>query len=115
MGKSAEPFKQTRSVILQKLIEMNGTDTLFLSLRLLKLVQKDLSKEEMPKYAGITETIFRRKTDPCNDNTHLADEAFATLEPIYKRMNRDTEIKSAKEQYAGYYAAQARKLANKND
>lgn len=115
MGKSAEPFKQTRSVILQKLIEMNGTDTLFLSLRLLKLVQKDLSKEEMPKYAGIAETLFHKNTDTSNDNTHLADEAFATLEPIYKRMNRDDDIKVAKEQYAGYYSAQAKKLADKND
>ena len=115
MGKSAEPFKQTRSAILQKLKEMNGSDTLFLSLRLLKLVQKDLSKEEMPKYAGIAKILFHKNTDPSNDNTHLADEAFATLEPFYKRMNRDADIKVAKEQYAGYYAAQAKKLADKND
>lgn len=115
MGKSAEAFKQTRSVIQQKLTEMNGTDTFFLSLRLLKLVQKDLTKEELPKYAGIAEILFHKNTNPSNDNTHLADEAFATLEPIYKRMNRDADIKAAKEQYAGYYAAQAKKLANKND
>ena len=40
------------------------------------------------------------------------DSAF---ESLYRRMNRDADIKAAKERYAGYYAEQARKLANKND
>lgn len=115
MGKSADTYKQTRSAILQKLTGMNGTDPLFLSLRLLKLVHKDLVKEEMPKYVGIAEILFRKNTDHSNDNTHLADESFDVLEPIYKRMNRDADIKTAKEQYASYYEAQARKLSNKKD
>ena len=115
MGRSAEVYKQIRSVVLQKLTQMNGTDPLFLSLRLLKLIYKDLEKEELPKYAAIAEILFRKNVDPANDNTYLTDESFATVEPIYKRMNRDADIKTAKEQYAGYYAVQARKLANKKD
>lgn len=115
LGKSASAFKQTRSAILQKLTEMNGTDPLFLSLRLLDLVLKDLSKEELPKYAGIAEILFHKNIDPSNENTHLADESLSVLELIYKRMNRDVDIKVAKEQYAGYYALQARKQAGKKD
>ena len=115
MGKSADTYKQTRSAILQKLTGMNGTDPLFLSLRLLKLVHKDLVREELPKYAGIAEILFRKNTDHNNDNTHLADESFDVLEPIFKRMNRDADIKTAKEQYASYYEAQARKLSNKKN
>ena len=115
MGKSADTYKQTRSAILQKLTGMNGTDPLFLSLRLLKLVHKDLVREELPKYAGIAEILFRKNTDHNNDNTHLADETFDVLEPIFKRMNRDADIKTAKEQYASYYEAQARKLSNKKN
>lgn len=115
MGKTAESFKQTRSVILQKVKEMNGTDTLFLSIRLLKLIHKDLSKEELPKYAEIAEILFDMNTQVNNENTHLADEVFVTLESLYRRMNREADIKAIKERYAGYYAEQARKLANKND
>ena len=115
LGKSAEIFKQTRTAIQQKLTELNGTDPLFLSLRLLKLILMDLGKDELPKYVRIAEAQFRKNTEPENDNTHLADESFDTIERIYKRMNRDTDIKTAKAQYAGYYEAQARKLANKKD
>lgn len=115
MGKTAGNFKQTRTVILQKLQEMNGTDPLFLSIRLLKLVLIDLAKEEIPKHIGIAESLFRKNTDPNNDNTNLADESFSLLESMYKRMNRNADIKVAKEQLASYYEAQARKLSNKQD
>lgn len=115
MGRSAEAFKLTRSAILQKLTEMNGGDTLFLSIRLLKLIQRDLEKADLPKYAGIAEVLFHKNTDPANENTHLADESFEIVESIYKRMNRDVDTKAAKEHYASYYAVQARNLANKKD
>jgi len=115
MGKSADAFKQTRAAILQKLTEMNGSDPFFLSLKLLKLVLKDLTKDELPKYAGIAEVLFRKNTNSVNNNTHLADASFSILEAIYKRLNRDADIKTSKEQYAAYYEVQARKLASNKD
>lgn len=115
MGKTADVFKQTRSVILQKLNELNGSDPLFLSLSLLELVVKDLGKGELPGYLEIAETLFRKNTDPKCENTNLTDESFSVLESIYKRMNRDADIKAAKLQYAGYYVVLARKLASRKD
>lgn len=115
MGKKGAIFKQTHATILRKLEELNGTDPLFLSIRLLKLVHKDIGKEELEKFATIAEIIFNKNTDSGNDNTHLTDESIAVLEPIYKRMGRDTDIKTAKAQYAGYYEIQARKRAEKLD
>ena len=115
MGKSSDVFKQTRSAILQKIEEANGTDPSFLSIRLLKLVQKDLEKDLLPKYARIAETLFYKNTDPNNDNAYLADESFTVLESFYMRMKRDNDIKAAKEHYASYYEAQARVLRDKKD
>ncbi len=115
MGKSSDTFKQIYSAILQRLIEMNGTDPWFLSLKLLKLVHKVLAKEELLKYSGIAEILFHKNTDHQNDNTHLADASFDVLESIYKRMHREIDIQTAKEQYAKYYEARARNLSTKKD
>ena len=115
MGKAADVFKQTRSVILQKLNELNGSDPSFLSLRLLELVLKDLGKGELPGCLEIAETLFHKNTNAKCENTRLADESFSVLESVYKRMNRDVDIKAAKSQYAGYYVVLARKLASGKD
>lgn len=115
MGKSADAFKQTRSTLLHKLREMNGSDPLFLSISLLELVLKDLGKKELPQYTAIAENLFHRNTEVRNDNTHLADESFSILEAMYKRMNRVADLKVAKERYAAYYEAQARKQANQKE
>lgn len=113
LGKKNELFKQVRSSILQKLTDMNGTDPLFLSIQLMQLVLSGLEKEELFKYVKIAETLFRKNSEPDNDNSHLADDSFSLLEAFYNRMNKD--VKEIKERYAGYYETQARKLASKKD
>ena len=115
LGKKNELFRQVRSVILQKVIELEGTDPLFLSIRLLQLVIQDLEKEELPKYVRIAESLFLKNTDPNGDNIYQADDSYSILEAFYNRMKKDAGIKAAKERYAGYYETQARKLANKKD
>ncbi len=115
MGKSTNSFKQTHSAILEKLTAMNGSDPLFLSVRLLKLIIKDLENKELSKYVKLAEKLFLKNTDSNNDNTHLADESFSILERFYNRMKQDDATKTAKEKYAHYYENQARKLAHKND
>ena len=53
MGNKSESFKQTRAAINQKLTQMNGSDTSFLSLKLLGLIVKDAPKEDLSKYDSI--------------------------------------------------------------
>ena len=115
MGKNTDYCKQIRTVILQKLLEMNGEDSAFLSMRLLKLVLKDLEKEQLPQYVKIAEKLFRKNICSQNSNTHLADEAFAVVESFYKRMKRNDDINVSKGQYASYYEMQARNLEKSND
>lgn len=115
LGKKNEPFKQVRGMILLKVIELEGTDPLFLSIRLLQLILQDLEREELPKYARIAEILFLKNTDSNGDNIHLADESYSILAAIYNRMKKDTDIKAAKERYAGYYESQARKHASRKN
>ena len=80
---------------------------------MIKLICKDLETEQLLKCASILEILLHKNTDPENDNTHLADESFSNLEAVYKRLKREDEIKVAKERYADYYGAVARKKRHK--
>lgn len=115
MGSKSESFKQTRTVINQKLIQMNGLDSSFLSLKLLGLIIKDAPKEDLPKYDSIIRSLVAKNLEPTHTNVNLADTTFSVLEKLYGRMKKEEEIKTARAQYASYYEAQAKTLAQKND
>lgn len=114
-GKSSDIFKQTKLTIKEQLIALNGADSSFLSIQLLRLLLDDLRKDELPQFVVIAETLFRKNTDPDCDNSHLSDETFGVLKTIYEKLKRNDDIKSIKEQYADYYVALARKQAEKKD
>ena len=115
MGKKTELLKQTRSTVLQKVLELNGDDPLFLSISLLELVLIDLTQEELLKYEAIIEKLFHKNTEPSITNSHLADESFSIIEKLYQRLKRDDDIRKVKEQYALYYEMRAKQLAEKKD
>lgn len=115
LGKSSDVFKQAHSTIKQQLIILNGSDSLFLSIRLLSLILDDLCKEELPQFVVFVETLFYKNVDPNCENPHLSDEVFLVLEAMYKRLKRNNDIKIAKEQYAAFYETQSRKLVEKKD
>lgn len=115
IGNKSESFKQTRATINEKLIQMNGSDTLFLSLKLLGLIVKDAPKEDLPKYDAIICIISDKNLNPTNQNVNLADATVSVLEKLYGRMKKEVELKTIKGRYANYYETQAKSLAQKND
>ena len=115
IGKKSECFKRTKLDINQKLIQMNGSDPLFLSLKLLDLIVEDTSKEEFAKYDSITHIIADRNFDSTNQNINLADLTFSVLEKMYRHMKKNDDLKIFKERYAGYYEAYAKALGHKKD
>lgn len=115
IGTKSECFKQTRKAINQKILQMNGTDPLFLSLNLIKLIVRDALKEDLKKYEEIVCTIANRNFDFNNSNTNLADATYAVLEKLYTRMKKVEEMKLFKARYADYYEAQANSFARKDD
>lgn len=115
MGNKTESFKQTRIAINQKLTHMNGSDKLFLSLKLLGLAIKDAPKEDLPKYDAIICILADKNLDPSNQSANLADTTFSVLEKLYGRMKKEAELKIFKGRYANYYEAQAKTLAQQND
>ena len=115
MGNKSDSFKQTRAAINEKLMQMNGSDTSFLSLKLLGLIVKDAPKEDLPKYDSIISILAGKNLNPSNNNANLADTTFSVLEKLYSRLKNDTELKAFKGNYANYYEIQAKSLAQKND
>ena len=115
MGNKSDSFKQTRAAINEKLMQMNGSDTSFLSLKLLGLIAKDAPKEDLPKYDSIISILAGKNLDPSNNNANLADTTFSVLEKLYGRLKKDAELKAFKGKYANYYEIQAKSLAQKND
>ena len=115
MGNKSDSFKQTRATINEKLMQMNGSDTSFLSLKLLGLIVKDAPKEDLPKYDSIISILAGKNLDPSNNNANLADTTFSVLEKLYGRLKKDAELKAFKGKYANYYEIQAKSLARKND
>ena len=115
MGNKSDSFKQTRMAINQKLTQMNGSDSLFLSLKLLSLMVKDAPKEDLTKYDSIICILADRNFDFANLNANLADTTFSVLEKLYGRMKKEKDLKVFKSKYAGYYESQAKSLALKND
>lgn len=115
MGNRSDSFKQTRAIINEKLMQMNGSDTSFLSLKLLGLIVKDAPKEDLQKYDSIISILADKNLDPSNNNANLADTTFSVLEKLYGRLKKDAELKEFKGKYAKYYEIQAKSLAQKND
>ncbi len=115
MGNKSESFKQTRAAINQKLTQMNGSDTSFLSLKLLGLIVKDAPKEDLSKYDSIICILVEKNLNPSNNNANLADTTYSVLEKLYGRLKKDAELKAFKGKYANYYEVQAKSLAQKND
>ena len=94
---------------------MNGSDSSFLSLKLLDLILNDAPKEDLLKYEVVINNICERNISPTNQNTNLADSSFSILEKAYKRMKKEDEIKRAKSKYAHYNEIFAKSLAHNND
>ena len=116
MGNKSKSIKQTRMAINQKLLQINGEDPLFLSLKLLQLIIKDAPKEDLAKYDAIIYILANRNLNySTNPNATLADTTFSVLEKVYGRMKKDNDLKTFKAMYAGYYETQANSSAQEND
>ena len=115
LGKKSDSYKQTRTAINKKIIAMDGSDPLFLSISLLNLVIKDATPKEMEAYLAIVAKLAAKNICAKNDNTHLADETFGLQEMLLKRLKRQDEINVAVTNYASYYENFAEVLANRED
>ena len=115
LGKKSTQYKQTRTTINQKLVLMNGTDPLFLSLQLLQLMIKDATQSELEVYLLVINNLSSKNICVSNSNTHLADETYAVQAQILRKLKKSEDITTATLIYADYYAAIADSLAEDND
>lgn len=115
MGKNSLPFRQTRSKITEKIIFLDGKDSLFLSLQLLSLVISDASKDELNNYLEIVTRLVDKNINPQNSNVILADETYKIQEQILKRLKLEERIIAVKKVYAHYYEEKANEYEKKEE
>lgn len=115
LGKKSESLKQTRIAINQKLSAMNGTDSLFLSLSLLRIAIQDATQKELVSYLPIVSNLATKNICADNLNSHLADDTYDVQQLLLKRLKQQDDIKIATTNYADYYEAYADTLTQKED
>lgn len=106
MGASTNSFQAFYKKASQAVFRLDGTDSRFLSLKLVHLVYADASKEDLTKYLCIVNKIFKRDLE--HDNVNLVEYAFEVLRLLLKRLTMESDIISAEIMLAIYYEKLAR-------
>lgn len=111
MGKKKPSYQETQEIIKQKLIEMDGKDPLFLSLKMMTLIIDCAPERDLTLYELIIKRIMDKNFASSNQNERLADETFELAKRLYKRLKKDDDIKEAKTRYVSYFEKRAALLA----
>lgn len=115
LGKTTPSFTNVQQTINNSLDELNGTDPLFLSLRMITSISKYAAKEDKERYLHLANRIFSRHISENTLNWNLVDEAFDVYTSLLRSIKKELEIKQAKRDVAGYYELQATTLIEKGD
>lgn len=107
LGKSTASFETLYEKVNQIILELDGNDSLFLSLNLINMIQIYSCKEDLDKYLCITNKIVEKNIQ--QDNINLVEKTFFVLELLLKHLKKDEEILVSKVKLAIYYED----LANK--
>ena len=111
LGRKTEYFKKVFQTIKDSLLELDGTDPLFLSLRLIRLIHKEADSKTNEAMLTIIEKLANRNINVANSEYHLAEETFNVHELLLKRLNKSSEINTAKLNLANYYEKHAALLS----
>ena len=114
-GKTSELSKQVYKVVMQAITEINGSDPLFLSLCLIRLIYKEASLKDLENICLIAEKLANKNISKSNDNFDLAEETHIVLKCILERLKKSDNIKSEKIRIAEYFAEYAIELSNNGD
>jgi len=109
LGQKNGAFNLVCSYIDKKIIELAGTDSLFLSIILIELQIKN-SYGNFNKYLGFIQSIIENsKVSPINE--YRIDNAFKCKELLLRKLKRETEIKESYLHLAQYYECEAEKMS----
>lgn len=110
LGEKSAVFRQIYQAIRQKLLELNGEDPLFLSLKLISLLEKHADAEDLPLYLELAEKIFKRNLRQKTERTNLVELAFSVQEQLLKRLRRSDQLPPVQAALAAYYEDLAEQL-----
>lgn len=82
---------------------MDGTDTLFLSLKLIHLVAPYVKKDSLEQYLLLTAKIFAQAKTNGEHGKLVIEAAFEVRSELLKKLNRKEEIRIVKLELAEYY------------
>lgn len=115
LGKVSEAYKDTRKVIKNALFSMDGSDPLYLSIKLHELILKDSTPDELRKLAVIAGKLAAKNISESNTNYQLAEDTYVVQESILNRLRLDAEVVEAKTNLANYLVTQSKILEDKDD
>ncbi len=113
MGCKTEEFQQTITAINCALDEINGKDTLFLSLNLISMIYKFADKDYVSHYLEIVKKIIEDHISRLSSKIRVVEEAFALQEKLLKMLKQDSSIRGEKIRLAAYYETLAIAIRNK--
>ena len=115
LGKFSDPYKKVYDTIKQALISIDGSDPLYLSLNLIKLIIKNASKQDLNSILTIANKLADKNIRQENEDFELAAESLAVQILVWNRLGMESEIKAGKAKLAEYYAKYAERLSASGD
>lgn len=111
LGQKGSDFINVICHIDKVIRDMDGTDPLFLSLRLIQLVTPHAGNGDAEYYLQLTQKIFSRAKEGGAHGQGIIETAHDVIIELLKKLNRSGEIRTAKLVLAGCYEELASALA----
>lgn len=111
LGRKGSDFSNVICRIDKAIRDMDGTDPLVLSLRLIYLVVPHVGKNDLEHYLKLSQKIFLRAKEGGARGRGIIETAHDVIIELLKKLNRSGEIRTAKLVLAGYYEELASALA----
>lgn len=115
LGKNSQEYNRVRKTIDDAIFKLDGTDPLFLSINLVKLIYPDAPYEDVEKYLQVINKIVQQRINERNENFTLVEETFSVQRDLLKRLKLDEDIIKSDLLLGAYYEKQANRLLKGND
>lgn len=110
LGSKSPEFSGVISRIDKSIRDMDGTDPLFLSLKLIRLATPYVEKDSLKQYFLLAGKLFTQAKTNGEYGQQVIEEAFEVRSDLLKRLNRKEEIRTVKLELAEYYENLAAEL-----
>jgi len=102
LGRKSEEYLNLHAYIHDRIIEIDGTDPLFLSIKLIKLLLPNSDKKHLNDFIKISDKIIANARAKKHINVHRIDAAFDLKTDLLKKLRDNDALLKAYADYAKY-------------